>query len=66
MKKYKIRIIINSGTTSWFADEVITSNLINNSGDKYIFRDDQGLHKFYPAANTIVEELASEKVTLEI
>mgnify|MGYP003392093190 CR=1 FL=1 len=66
MKKYKIRIIINSGTTSWFADEVITSNLINNSGDKYIFRDDQGLHKFYPAVNTIVEELASEKVTLEI
>ena len=66
MKKYKIRIIINSGTTSWFADEVITSNLINNSGDKYIFRDDQGLQKFYPAVNTIVEELASEKVTLEI
>jgi hypothetical protein len=66
MKRYKIRILLNSGTTSWFEAEVIISNLINSSGDKYIFRDDQGLHKFYPAANTIIEELASEKVTLEI
>lgn len=58
MKRYKIRILLNSGTTGWFADEIIISNLENEGGtSNYIFCDDEGLYKYYPVANTIIEEL---------
>jgi hypothetical protein len=59
MKRYKIRILLNSGTTSWFADEIIISNLEDEGGtsNNYIFCDDEGLYKYYPVANTIIEEL---------
>lgn len=68
MKKYKIRIIIQSGSTSWFSEEVIISNLISDGykSNNYTFRDDEGLYKYYPASFTIVEELKNEKPTITI
>lgn len=68
MKRYNIRIILQSRTTSWFADEIITSNLVDDGGtnNNYAFCDDDGLYNYYPVANTIIEELAPEKVTLDL
>ena len=65
MKKYKIRILINSGDSKWWTEEIITANLVDY-GNNYIFCDNDGLHTYYPITNTIVEELAPEKVTQKV
>jgi len=70
MSTYKIRILLNSGTTGWFADETITDvKLASASGNNYQFYDDNNRWKYYPVAYTIVEQIddpTPEKITLEI
>jgi len=74
MSTYKIRILLNSGTTGWFADETITNvKLASASGNNYQFYDDSDKNnikwKYYPVAYTIVEQIddpTPEKITLEI
>ena len=70
MSTYKIRILINSGDSKWWSQETITGvELANASGSNYQFYDDKNRWKYYPVANTIVEQIddpTPEKITLEI
>lgn len=70
MSTYKIRILLNSGTTGWWADEIITDvKLASSSGSNYQFYDDQNRWKYYPTAYTIVEQIddpTPEKISLDI
>jgi hypothetical protein len=70
MSTYKIRILLNSGTTGWFSEEIITDvKLASASGNNYQFYDDKNRWKYYPVAYTIVEQIddtTPEKITLEI
>lgn len=66
MKTYRIRIILQSGTTAGFTEETITSNLTSDGykSTNYTFCDDDGLYKYYPTSCTIIEELKNEKPTI--
>ena len=70
MSTYKIRILMNSATSNWWADETITGvKLATASGNNYQFYDDKNRWKYYPVANTIVEQIddpTPEKITLDI
>lgn len=67
MSTYKIRIILNSGTGSWFADEIIeNTTLISASGNNYQFRDDNNKWKYYPVSYTIVEQMDDPKINLDL
>lgn len=74
MSTYKIRILLNSGTTGWWSDEIIENvKLASASGNNYQFYDDRDKDnikwKYYPVAYTIVEQIddpAPEKINLEL
>ena len=70
MSTYKIRILMQSGTSTLWADETITDvKLASVSGNNYQFYDDKNRWKYYPVAYTIVEQIddpTPEKITLEI
>ena len=56
MKIYRIRILVQAGTQCWI-EEIITARLTSTSGNCYTFVDDDHRWKYYPVANTIVEQL---------
>ena len=59
MKKYRIRVLIQSGSTSYFGvDKTISAELVYSGGNGYYkFMDDKGKDQYYPIINTIIEEL---------
>ena len=74
MSTYKIRILLNSGTTKgWVYEKITDVKLASSSGNNYQFYDDRDKDnikwKYYPVAYTIVEQIddpTPEKITLEI
>ena len=57
MKKYRIRVMLNSGSTSYFGLDTTIKGELTEIGDNYYrFRDDNGRFSYYPIVNTIVEE----------
>jgi hypothetical protein len=56
MKTYRIRILVHAGTQCWI-EETIVAHLRSTSGNNYQFVDDNHRWKYYPVANTIVEQL---------
>jgi hypothetical protein len=56
MKTYRIRILVHAGTQRWI-EETIIAHLASSSGTNYQFVDDDNRWKYYPVANTIVEQL---------
>jgi len=56
MKRYRIRILVQAGTQCWL-EETIVAHLASSSGTNYQFVDEKNRWKYYPVANTIVEQL---------
>ena len=57
MKEYRIRVLLNSGSTSYFGlDTIIKGELAEIGDNYYCFKDDNGRFSYYPIINTIVEE----------
>ena len=61
MEKYKIEIMLSSGTTSWFRERILekVKNLSIGRG-YYHFKMEDDLSHYYPMDKTIVTKLKSE------
>jgi len=57
MKEYRIRVLLNSGTTSYFAVDTRVKGEIEYSGNGYHkFINSDGRISYYPIINTIIEQ----------
>ena len=57
MKKYRIKVLMNGGSTAYLAiDYIIEGELASIGSTYYRFRDNEGKESYYPIANTIIEE----------
>jgi hypothetical protein len=58
MKEYRVRVILQSGSTSWFSvDHMIKGQLADIGRNHYKFVDEAGKESYYPTASTIIEEV---------
>jgi len=57
MKKYKVRILMQSGTTQHWIEECFEADARLNTGSGYYYFLVDNKSKYYPMQNTIVEEI---------
>lgn len=57
MAKYKIQVLMHSGTTQqWMEEEIEASEFYTSSSGYYYFKVDSK-SRYYPIQNTIIEEI---------
>lgn len=56
MKEYKIRILMQCGTTQQWMTEMIKVKDFWASGSYYYFKTEDDKQLYYPVNNTIIEE----------
>jgi len=58
MKKYRVRILMQSGTTQqWVEEEFEATSFIASNGSEYYYFEIKGKRRYYPIQHTIVEEI---------
>jgi hypothetical protein len=57
IKKYTIRILMQSGTYGTLKEEVTAIELHSAERGYYCFKTQDGKLKYYPISNTIIEEI---------
>ena len=57
MRKYKIRILLNDGSTAHWTEEIITAKRFEVYRACYFFVTENDKDAYYPVSNTIINEI---------